>query len=79
MRRFFFDLKYDGERPTDDEEGMIMPDLESAQVEATRALTDLSKEMVLSGKVTNSLAVIIRDDSGPVLQATLNFEMKRLN
>jgi hypothetical protein len=79
MRRFFFDLKYDGERPTDDEEGMIMPDLESAQVEATRALTDLSKEIVLSGKVTNSLAVIIRDDSGPVLQATLNFEMKRLN
>jgi hypothetical protein len=79
MRRFFFDLKYDGERATDDEEGMIMPDLESAQVEATRALTDLSKEVVLSGKVTNSLAVIIRDDSGPVLQATLNFEMKRLN
>jgi hypothetical protein len=79
MRRFFFDLKYDGERPTDDEEGMIMPDLESAQVEATRALTDLSKEMVLRGKVTHSLAVIIRDDSGPVLQATLNFEMNRLN
>jgi len=79
MRRFFFDLKYDGERPTDDEEGMIMPDLESAQVEATRALTDLSKAIVLSGKLTNSLAVIIRDDSGPVLQATLNFEMKRLN
>jgi hypothetical protein len=77
--RFFFDLKFDGERPTDDEEGLVMPDLEAAQVEASRALTDLSKEMVLSGKTTNSLAVIIRDDAGPVLQATLNFEMKRLN
>jgi hypothetical protein len=77
--RFFFDLKFDGEGPTDDEEGLVMPDLEAAQVEASYALTDLSKEMVLSGKTTNSLAVIVRDDSGPVLQATLNFEMKRLN
>jgi hypothetical protein len=79
MRRFFFDLKYDGESPTDDEEGIVLPDLASAQVEATRALTDLSKEMVLSGRSTNSLAVIVRDDTGPVLQATLNFELKRLN
>ena len=77
--RFFFDLKFDGERPTDDEEGLVMPDLQAAQVEASRALTDLSREMVLSGKITNSLAVIIRDDAGPILQATLNFEMKRLN
>ena len=77
--RFFFDLKFDGERPTADEEGLVMPDLQAAQVEASRALTDLSREMVLSGKITNSLAVIIRDDAGPILQATLNFEMKRLN
>ena len=77
--RFFFDLKFDGEMPTNDEEGLVMPDLETARVEASRALSDLSREMVLSGKITNSLAVIIRDDAGPVLQATLNFEMKRLN
>ncbi|MBR1157100.1 DUF6894 family protein [Bradyrhizobium sp. JYMT SZCCT0428] len=79
MTRFFFDLKFDGESPSTDEEGIVMPGLDEARMEATRSLTDLSKEMVLSGKLTNSLAVIIRDDSGPVLQATLNFEMKRLN
>lgn len=79
MPRFFFDLKFDGESPTDDEEGLVLPDLEAAQVEASLALTDLSREMVSSGKPTNSLAVIIRDDTGPVLQATLNYEMKRLN
>jgi len=79
MRLYFFDLKFDGESPTDDEEGVVMPHLESAQVEASLALADLSKEMVLSGKPANSLAVIVRDDTGPVLQATLSFEMKRLN
>lgn len=79
MPRFFFDLKFDGESPTHDEEGLVMSDLEAAQIEARRALTDLSREIVQSGKLTNSLAVIVRDDSGPALQATLNFEMKRLN
>ena len=79
MPRFFFDLKFDGESPTHDEEGLVMSDLEAAQIEATRALTDLSREMVQSGKLTNSFAVIVRDDNGPALQATLNFEMKRLN
>ena len=79
MPRFFFDLKFDGERPSDDEEGMVLPNLDSAWVEATHSLSDLSKEMVRSGKLTNSLAVIVRDDTGPVLQATVNFEIKRLN
>ena len=53
MPRFFFDLKFDGESPTDDEEGLVLPDLEAAQVEASLALTDLSREMVSSGKSTN--------------------------
>lgn len=79
MIRYFFDLKFDGEDATHDEEGTLHPDLEMAQVEATCALSDLSRELVQSGRDANSLAVIIRDGDGPLMQATLHFAMKRLN
>lgn len=79
MPRFFFDLKFDGERPTYDEEGLVLRNADDALVEATRALTDLSKEMVDGGKITNRLAVIVRDEVGPILQASLLFELKRLS
>lgn len=49
MVRYFFDLKFDGEDPTHDEEGGLFASLAMAQLEATRALSDLSKEMVQSG------------------------------
>jgi hypothetical protein len=79
MPRFFFDLKFDGERATSDDDGLVLPDLESAQKEAAGALTELSKDAVLSGRPIKPATVIVRDEAGPLLQATLNFEMKRLN
>jgi hypothetical protein len=79
MIRYFFDLKVDGEDPTYDEEGTLHPNLAMAQVEATRTLGDLFKEMMMqSGRDANSLAVIIRDGNGPLLQATVHFAMTRL-
>jgi hypothetical protein len=79
MPRFFFDLQYDGEPPTRDEEGAMLNDMDEAQIEAAASLTDLSREMIRSGKATNSLAVTVRDTEGPVLQARLNFEAKRVS
>ena len=79
MQRYFLDLKFDGESPIDDEKGVVIPDMESAQIEAALALSDFAKGMVLNGRLTHSLAVIVRDEFGPVLQATLNYELKRLN
>ena len=40
--RYFFDIRDDQLVP--DEEGMILPDIEAAQEEATRTLTDLVRE-----------------------------------
>jgi hypothetical protein len=79
MTRYFFDLKFGDESPTHDEEGGLYANFATAQVEATRALSDLSSEMVQSGRDANSLAVVVRDGDGPVMQAALHFEMKRLN
>ena len=79
MVRYFFDLKFDGEDPTEDEEGYLYPTFAKAQVEAARALADLAKEMTESGRDARSLAVILRDASGPVMEATLHFAMKRQN
>jgi hypothetical protein len=67
MPRFFFDLTFDGENSTRDEEGSLLADLTMAQVEATRALADLAKGVIRSGDATNSLAVIVRDSPGGAL------------
>jgi hypothetical protein len=40
--RYYFDIRDDQLVP--DEEGMILPDIEAAQEEATRTLTDLIRE-----------------------------------
>ena len=79
MPRYYFDLKFDGESPSHDEEGTILADIPAAEIEAVRALCDFTKEIVRSDQDLTFLAIIIRDDTGPVLEAVLNFEMKRLN
>ena len=78
MPTFYFDLKFDGETPPPDENGDDLPNLEAAQVAAARTLADFSKEFV-ANRATNTFAVIVRDDLGPVLEATLTFDFKRRN
>jgi hypothetical protein len=79
MTRFYFDLKYDGEDPIHTEDGRDLPDPEAAGLFAASILTDLSRATLRSGKAPGALAVIVRDDNEPVLQATLVVEMKRLD
>ena len=79
MPRFFFDLKVGDEGLTCDEDGMVLPNSEAAQIEATRALTALSEEIIEAGQITDSLAVILRDEKGPILQASLDYRPTRLH
>lgn len=80
MRRFYFDLR-DGEALAVDEEGTELPDTETAQEEAARSLAAMARN-VIQAKAANTLchamAIEVRDDSGPVLQAKLTFEMQLL-
>jgi hypothetical protein len=79
MPRYYFDLKFDAESPSHDEEGTMLADIPAAEIEAVRALCDFTKEAVSSEQDLTSLAIIVRDVTGPVFEAVLNFEMKRLN
>jgi hypothetical protein len=78
MQRFFFDLQFDDEKPSEDEEGTLLPDVEAAQLEAARSLSDFSRAIVDDKERLLKLTIHVRDDSGPVLVAVLRFEIKRL-
>jgi hypothetical protein len=78
MQRFFFDLQFDDEKPSEDEEGTLLPDVEAAQLEAARSLSDFSRNIVDSKRPLGKLTIHARNDSGPVLAAVLPFEIVRL-
>jgi hypothetical protein len=78
MQRFFFDLQFDDEKPSEDEEGTLLPDVEAAQLEAARSLSDFSRAIVDDKKRLRKLAIHVRNDNGPVLVAVLHFEIIRL-
>jgi len=78
MQRFYFDLQFDDEKPSEDEEGALLPDVEAAQLEAARSLSDFSRTIVDDKERLHKLTIHVRDDSGPVLVAVLRFEIKRL-
>ena len=72
MSLFFFDTR-DNEDLIDDDVGHDYPDLEAVKVAATRALTELARD-VIPGRLRHKLSVEVRDDLGPVLMATMTFE-----
>ena len=79
MRRYYFDLRV-GEALAVDEEGTELPDIDTAQEEATRSLVALARDAI-RGKPANAfghtMASEVRDNSGPVLQAKFTFEVQR--
>jgi hypothetical protein len=78
MQRFYFDLQFDDEKPSEDEEGALLPDVEAAQLEAARSLSDFSRTIVDDKQPLGKLTIHVRNDSGPVLAAVLRVEIKRL-
>ena len=75
MRRYYFDL-VDGSDVSPNEEGMELPDVQSAQEEAALALAGLTKEMRLNGPriSLNEIAIDGRDNAGLVMRLRFEFE-----
>jgi hypothetical protein len=74
MRRYYFDL-VDGLDVSPDEEGMELPDVQSAQEEAALALAGLVKEMRLNRPQVGlpEIAIDVRDNAGFVMRVSFEF------
>jgi hypothetical protein len=52
----------------------VLPDIEAAQEEATRTLTDLVRE-AMRGESAGRMAIEVRSQHGPVLEASLTWRL----
>jgi hypothetical protein len=79
MPRYYFDIR-DADDLAVDEEGIVLPDLQAVQVEAARSLVDMARHAVWTKAETilgHRMAVQVRDENGPVLEARFTFELER--
>ena len=79
MTRYFFDMR-EGDQIAVDEQGLELNDLEQVQEEAVVSLADMAKDVVgrKHGDPSQRLAIEVRDESGPVMQAQIKFEIGHL-
>ena len=81
MALYYFDLRDAGYLSVD-EDGMELPTMQSVQIEAARSLVDLAKDAVWTTAATalgHRMAIEVRDENGPVLQAKFTFAIERRN
>jgi hypothetical protein len=71
MPRFFFDIRDDDDTLVD-EEGIDLPDLKAAQMEAAKSLTAMAADVQPEG--SKVLAIDVRTAEGRVLTAAITFE-----
>jgi hypothetical protein len=76
--RYYFDLR-DGDDLAPDEEGIELRSMERVQQEAAKTLADMVRDAVLEnlgpeGRARR-MAIEVRSDDGPVLQARFSLEM----
>jgi hypothetical protein len=79
MSLYYFDVR-DGGHLSIDEDGMELPTMQAVQIEAARSLVDIAKHAVWSTAATvlgHQMAIEVRDEGGPVLQAKFTFEIER--
>ena len=75
--RYFFDLR-EGDRVIPDEEGMDLGTLQEVEEEAARSLADMARDNALEHRgdgVDHSVAIEVRDEYGPVLEARFVVEL----
>jgi hypothetical protein len=65
MRRYYFDMRV-GEDLGEDDEGVDLPNLEAVQNEALLVLAAMARDLI---EFPVSMAIEVRDEIGPVLQA----------
>jgi hypothetical protein len=76
MPRYYFDI-VEGDLIAVDEEGLELPTLEAAELEATRSLANIARDIQI-GVEDRNIAIKIRTDSGPlVLTVELNYRVTR--
>jgi len=81
MPRYYFDLR-DGDDVTADQEGMELRDIEAVQEEAVLSLADMARPAIRRNwrrSAGHSLAIQVRDATGPVLQVKFVFAVSRLS
>jgi hypothetical protein len=77
MSRYYFDLS-DEKGTALDEEGLELASPRAVQAEAAKSLADMARDAVLSAPLTGgrqTMAIDVRDASGPVMQLTFWFEI----
>lgn len=77
MPRYFFDVQDDtGSHP--DDTGLELKDMETAIVEARRALADMAREALVSGN-TAPVQIIIRDDGEAPVRLAIHLTTERIH
>jgi hypothetical protein len=75
MPRYYFDIR-ENRAVAVDEEGLELPNLKAAEVEAARSLADMAKSMP-AGTERHHMAIEVRTADGPAFKATFVFELTR--
>ena len=79
MPRYYFDIR-DADELAVDEEGLELSTLKAVQAEAARSLVEMAQHTVWTSAETmlgHQMAIEVRDENGPVLQAKFTFELKQ--
>jgi hypothetical protein len=78
MPLYYFDL-LDGEDFVKDEEGMDLPNISSAQIEATEFLTDMVMDIATrqSNPLGYPMSIEVRDSEGPLFVLSFTFSSHR--
>jgi len=75
--RFYFDIRDNGDL-TEDDAGVELPDLSSARLQATIALTDMARDYLPRDGDARRLAIRVRTAEGPQFDLTLDYELADL-
>ncbi|MBR1174351.1 hypothetical protein JQ617_10340 [Bradyrhizobium sp. KB893862 SZCCT0404] len=75
MARYYFDLR-EGAELFPDEDGVELPTLRAAEMEAARALGAMTQELDPTAE-DRDIAIEVRNDDGPLFQVALVFAVRR--
>jgi hypothetical protein len=76
MPRYFFDIR-DGDEVYFDEEGLDLPDLRAAEVEAAESLAHMARDKLPTKGDRHQMAIEVRTPDGPLFRAAFIFEIHR--
>jgi hypothetical protein len=77
MPRYYFDV-HEGDHFVPDEVGLVLPNLETARDQATRALAEIARD-TLPGTLQREIAIEVKDETKvPLLRAGLSFALRKL-